>query len=456
MEDERGVRLADLRRSDAHPAYLRVPSGPLYLARRDPRTRARVEARISAEDNGAVLASDLTYTTRDSQERGALADAFHAGLFRVGYGPSYYAGYTAAEAQLAVEDPEWEVRRWTSSDGDTVEVIRLGERGDPEGPPPPPDCECDDDDDDDDDKKKEEKIPKILWGQLTVGTQFTPYGAAGEIQQGDSRVTKDQFAGFSKSGAGQALRGFDVRWTIFDTEDKPRSFPGGVAYFRTGFTRGTATLVRSPGSPGFDSGDATGIDYFSVPLYFGGEFYAFEDFFIRPSFGLGFGLDLMNIEYQREAMSTTAEFGAGVGFELHAGVDIRINNYIGFMAELRQQWSSRIKVPNLPDVSNTGLGITTGVRVAFPMKKYEGKRNWRRRRVKERAKAAATVTPGPTPAANPTPVDPPAAAPEPSPTPETAPAPEAAPAPAAPPAPETPASADVLPAPNPTPASTPD
>ncbi|MGB1699160.1 MAG: caspase family protein, partial [Nannocystaceae bacterium] len=421
LEDDRGVRIADLRRSDAHPAYLRVPDGPLYLARQDRNSNDRVEAKIPATRDGAVLVSELTYDLSGSRERGALADAFHAGLFRVGYGPSYYAGYTASEDQLAVEDPEWEVRRWTSSDGDTVEVIRLGERGDSEGPPSPPDCDCEDDDGKK--EKKKEKIPKILWGQLTVGISFTPYGDAGTIQQGDSRVTSDQFAGFAPNGAGQAIRGFDARWALFDTKDKPRSFPKGLLYFRTGYTQGTASIVRSPGSPGFEAGDATGIDYFSIPLYLSGEFYAFEEFPVRPSFGIGFGLDLMNIEYDREALANTSTFDVGAGVELHAGLDIRINNYVGFMAEIRQQWSSRIKVRDLPDVSNTGLAITTGIRAAFPVKRYEDSRSWRKRRKKAKATATATSVTTVAPVLE-TPPPPPAPAPAPPLTPAPTPFPE--------------------------------
>lgn len=447
LEDRRGVRIADIRRSDDHPTYVRVPEGPLYLARLERSSNSRMEARISAETGGAVLANELDFAARDAQQRGALADAFHQGLFRVGFGPSYYAGYTAAEEQLAVAEPEWEVRRWNTADGGTVEILRFGNAETAEGPATPPDCECDDDADE---VTEEKKVPKILWGQLTLGTVFTPFRSAGEIQQGDSRVTSDQFAGFSTTGPAQPLRGFDVRWSMFSTEDKRRSFPGGVGAFRTGYTQGSATVVRSPESMGFGLGEATNIDYFSIPLYFSGDIYAFDDFPVRPSFGLGFGLDLMSIEYRREGLPNTTTFNAGVGFELHAGVDIRINNYIGFMAEIRQQWSSRIRVPDLPDVSNSGVTITTGIHAAVPMKRFEEKRNWRERRRAEKAKRRVALTPAVPPVAEPTPPISPASAavpppppPPPAPTPE-APAPEA-PAPEAPapeaPAPEAPAPA---------------
>ena len=206
LEDRRGVRLADLRRGDAHPTYVRLPEGDIFITRQTETHggTTRKEAKISSTDTGAVLVRQLAFASPQRESRGALVDAFRSGLFRVGYGPSYYAGYTAQEDMLGIGEPDWEVRVWKRVDGEMVEVSRVTGTGedvavDPATGEPVPtapkadadDCDCTDealarelesmdhyegdyDDDDDDDWSWSR-----AWGALSIGPVFTPFSSGG-------------------------------------------------------------------------------------------------------------------------------------------------------------------------------------------------------------------------------------------------------------------------------------
>src|SRR5690606_41923540 len=86
---------------------------------------------------------------RSADARGPLDDALRTGLFKVAYGPGFYAGYTAQTNMLAA-DPDWEVHVWQRDPetGELVEVAKV------EG-------EDDDDDDDDDDGDREGVITEV-------------------------------------------------------------------------------------------------------------------------------------------------------------------------------------------------------------------------------------------------------------------------------------------------------
>ena len=132
LEDRRGVRLADLRRSGEQPGYLRLPAGELFVYR-DPApgdgaatpasgAARQLEGRIAAQQGRVILAKDLSYKPIQRTARGALDQAFRTGLFAVPYGVGYYSGYTGRTGLLPVQQPGWEVKVFREQNGELVEV----------------------------------------------------------------------------------------------------------------------------------------------------------------------------------------------------------------------------------------------------------------------------------------------------------------------------------------------
>jgi hypothetical protein len=144
------------------------------------------------------------------------------------------------------------------------------------------------------------------------------------------------------------------------------TYPRVIGYFRTGFAQGRAHV--QPGADGFATGQATRLDYTSVPLFFGGNLYLFDEFPVRPYAGMGAGIDILRLDYRRAEQARTVDASARVGFELHGGLEIRISNYISLNAEVMQLWSARRKMAGLPDYSNTGLSVLAGVTVGIPVR----------------------------------------------------------------------------------------
>ena len=434
VEDARGVRLADLRRSPGRPAYLRVPDGELFVYRGE---GAHNEARIDAAEKGRVEVEALEFKSRERASRGALDEAFREGLFEVPYGLGYYAGFTESAKLLAVQDPEWRVRVWgRDENGELVEVARVegeakdGEAAPVEGPEP------------EDTREtviviEEETVVHRVWGSMSVGLELTPYNPNGEILGNPRRVIANEFHGFGDSGAGRPFRGVDLRWWGFDAKsakDRPRA----DGYFRTGYTQGGASFIPSSTDARFEPTAATRLDYFTVPLFFAGNIYAFRRFPLRPFAGAGAGFDILSVDYRRADGSQRKDVSARIGFELHAGLDLRINNWFSLVGEVRQLWSARRKIAGLPDYSNEGLTFVTSLRVGFPLAE-------RKVTEKHRVRVEAPAAP-PAPKAPPAPEAPPKGQPDVmvTPAPEVPETPESAATPETPeiaPTPETPESA---------------
>lgn len=232
------------------------------------------------------------------------------------------------------------------------------------------------DDDDDDDEIIEEVIEHhhhhhdddIKWLGLHAGAVFTPSGGSGRVSSGDGRLRQNQFKACADP-AGQTacgyIKGLDLKVQMFETDSAWR-YPRFVGYFRTGFEQGRVRF--DPGQEGFAPGQATRLDYTSVPLFLGGNLYLFDEFPVRPYGGLGFGFDVLRLDYRRAEQDRTVDASARIGFELHAGVEVRISNYVALNAEVMQLWSARRKMPNLPDYSNTGLSVLAGVTVGIPVR----------------------------------------------------------------------------------------
>ena len=232
----------------------------------------------------------------------------------------------------------------------------------------------DDDDDDDDDEEIVEEVIEVdhhhhqdyRWAGLSVGTIFSPVPSNGQIGEGVGRLNSNKFRACLEPKVGGTcgyVKGFDFKVQMFETGGS-RDYPTVIGYFRTGFTAGRVDV--DPGSNDFLPGQVTSMRYTSVPLFFGGNIYAFGDFPIRPYAGLGMGFDVLRLDYRRNGESRFLDASGRFGFELHAGLEARISNFVAFHAEVMQLWSVRRKVADMPDMSNTGLSVLAGVSVAIP------------------------------------------------------------------------------------------
>lgn len=357
LEDGRGVRLADVKRSGEQPAWVRLPAGDVFVHRE---AEARTEARVPADRRGVIHAGGLEFRPEQQAPRGALDQALRAGLFTTPYGPGYYAGYTARTGLLGVADASWQGDAWAAAPDDPT-TIAAPER-EPAKTDPPAAKEAPD-------TSRWWKGPR--WGAVFVGTVVTPFNPRGIIEGQPTRVTSNQFRGCLGAQQGEAcsaLRGFDVRWQYFNV-GRHSKYPRALFYFRTGYQSGFARF--NGGMPeAMNSGFPHSLAYFSVPLFLGGNIYLFDAFPVRPYAGLGFGLDVMRLHYDRPDEPLTRVV-ARPGFELHAGIEGRITNWVSLTAEVQQLWSARKKYRLAPDYSNEGFTIITGVAIGFPLSRQD-------------------------------------------------------------------------------------
>jgi hypothetical protein len=368
VEDLRGVRLADVRRSGERPGYLRLPPGDVFIYREPEKGERMDEAAIGADSGGIVLASTLKFHKSTRTARGSLDEAFREGLFAVAYGPSYYAGYTASENVLAVAEPEWEVEVWEEDEhGNQKKIATVDSDDVNEGP--------------DSDSKKVAVVVKEeseedwdwgdTWGSLSFGGKFLTFAPEGTVTHPEPRISGNQFNGFTSSGFGRHFRGFDARWYIFDA-DSYKDYPRADAYMRMGFEQGSMDFEPRDEESGFEVGDAMHFRYRNVPVFFGFNVYIIRRFPIRPYAGASVGLDIARLDYTRfttidDAPTHFEDLVARPGFEVHAGLDVRITNFVSLVWEVGQLWSARKKYTGVPDFSNTGMTAMAGLRVGFPL-----------------------------------------------------------------------------------------
>lgn len=442
IEDERGIRVADVRRDGARAGYVRLPpTGPIYVQRNDSSDEAATEAVIPDSERGLVLAANLAYDNDRPVARGSLDAAFRAGLFSVPYGPGYYSGYTDQENMLGVADPDWEVQVWERGEDGELHKVQTVSGDDvpdrrPEGPALREDgviYRCNDAQgrrvvvyDEDGDREVEvvdcdadlvETIDEVTtdvswrpWAGISAGMIFTPLAPEGKIGLGPDRMTSNQFSGWGQdTGFGRSIRGVDVRGWLFEGKDG-RDFPRAEGYFRTGLTQGQADFRPVAGEDDLAHDDPTRLSYFAVPIFLGGNIYLFRRFPVRPYAGAGLGLDVLYLRYEyannnamMDRVPDRTDLSLRVGFELHAGVEARITNYLSFTAEAQQLWSARRKIGGLPDFSNEGITLIGAVRVAFPTgpkrTRTKTKRTIRRVETVQTERPAPPAPPQATPAA---------------------------------------------------------
>ena len=282
------------------------------------------------------------------------------------------------------------------------------------------------------------------WGGIHFGTVLTPYKIDPGVRP-TRRVTSNQ-ARACLDPLGERycgnVRGFDMRFNFFHAGGST-DYPRWQGYFRTGYTTGRIDFEPSDLAAGYAQGEARSLSYLTVPLFLGGNVYLFKRSPVRPYGGLGFGFDVLKVQYAREQERPRVDASARIGFELHAGVEARITNWVALNAEVMQLWSARRRISGVPDFSNEGLTFMVGVSVNFPT--WGGHSHVEKvRRVKrvKRVEKPVRIEVRDVPeeeernpmqkAAEPAPV---AAPPEPTPAPAAAPTPAAAPPPAAAPQP---------------------
>ena len=367
LEDDHGIRIADVRRSGERPGYLRLPEGEIFVARERPGDEGTVheEGRIGAAQTGIILASMLEFGAPTRQGRGAIDESLRAGLFATPFGPGYYAGFVDRTGLLPVRE----------SDAPPVWATALA----PAEPPPaasgksaPPvvdaaarKAETATSEDEDDEREP--------WGSISLGTIVTPFAQGTPIHtDGLKRVTANGFGGPRRAAA---FRGMDLRWNFTSLRAHDR-YPRWVGYFRSGYTAGAADFV----STDTRAGTATSLSYVTIPLFVGGSFYPFHNFPLRPFMGMGAGVDILRVDYARRASNRLRDVSARIGFELHAGLELRITNYVAITAEVQQLWSARRRLKGVPDFSNEGFTIITGIAAGFPLQKTKPSRAHQRGR----------------------------------------------------------------------------
>lgn len=365
VEDARGVRLADLRRSGEQPGYLRLPPGDVFVGR-STSPQDRQEVQVPGSEGGVLWAHVLPYADAPSAARGALDQAFRRGLFSTPFGPGYYHGYTARLGLLGVAEPDWQGPDGAST---STRPGSAAQAGSGSGGEHHPEQSGDtviverDGDEDDDDVKAWRRSTRP-WGGLFFGLPVTPFSPRGSLSASTDRVTANQMEACLAPREGRAcnhLRGFDLRWQVFKVGRGAR-FPRTLGYFRSGYEAGRRTFT------GGESGAATQLSYVAVPLWLGGNVYLFDEFPLRPYAGLGFGLDVIRLDYDRLDADRLVDTVARPGFELHAGIELRITNYVSLTGEIKQQWSARKKIAGVPDLANEGVTFVTGVAIGFPLR----------------------------------------------------------------------------------------
>jgi hypothetical protein len=100
VEDERGVRYADLNKEPGAAVQVMVGPGG-YFVRRDP---GDTEAEVQKGGTRRVDVAALGWHARALASRGAIDSTFRQDLYRVPYGRGFYDGFVATSGDVAVDE----------------------------------------------------------------------------------------------------------------------------------------------------------------------------------------------------------------------------------------------------------------------------------------------------------------------------------------------------------------
>jgi hypothetical protein len=99
VEDERGVRILDLRAEEGFRVTIALPAREtLYLR------SSRGEVNLRPEPGSRLRFEDLRWAPADVRARGALESALRRGLFAARFGPNYYRGFADNTTELVAVD----------------------------------------------------------------------------------------------------------------------------------------------------------------------------------------------------------------------------------------------------------------------------------------------------------------------------------------------------------------
>jgi len=216
---------------------------------------------------------------------------------------------------------------------------------------------------------------ELHWAGFSMSSVFSLIPSSGRVSETQGRLNSNAFRACVRPGGEKTcgyVKGLDFKVQVFEANDG-RDYPRAIGYFRSGFNGGRISM--DSGENDFLDGQVTELRYVSVPLFFGGNVYAFKDFPVRPYGGLGAGFDILRLDYRRQDQAAKLDASARIGFELHAGVEARITNFVSLHVEVMQLWSARRKVDDVPDFSGTGLSMLGGVAVAIPTNLREFRRH---------------------------------------------------------------------------------
>ncbi|MEM6996881.1 MAG: hypothetical protein AAF721_40640 [Myxococcota bacterium] len=206
----------------------------------------------------------------------------------------------------------------------------------------------------------------VWWLGLGVSPLLAPIRTSGRVTGQDS-LTTNRFRACVYPHEGQTcgvVKGFDFKLQLF-ASGGTREYPRFIGYLRSGYSAGRVSV--KPRANGSEPGDAMAIQYVSAPIFAGANAYAFKTIPVRPYAGMGVGVDLLRLTYDRFEAGDLVDISGRVGLEVHGGVEGRITNFVSLHAEVMQQFSARRRVAGLPDVSPTGLSVLLGVTAAIPL-----------------------------------------------------------------------------------------
>jgi hypothetical protein len=112
IEDERGVRYADVNKDVGTSFDLLVPAGRTYYVRRGPLE----EAEIPESGPQRVDLATMKWRKISFAARGAVDDTFRSQLYAVPYGRRFYDGFIATSGEIAVDDRGLKIARPAGED----------------------------------------------------------------------------------------------------------------------------------------------------------------------------------------------------------------------------------------------------------------------------------------------------------------------------------------------------
>lgn len=206
----------------------------------------------------------------------------------------------------------------------------------------------------------------VWWLGLSTSPMLAPLTATGRVGRDEGQLPANRFRACLYPHDGRTcgvVKGFDFQLRLFQAAGT-HEYPRGIVYVRTGYSAGRVSV--EPREGGSQTGDATAVRYLSVPVFLGTNLYLLPSSPVRPYGGLGAGVDILRLDYSRYQQAGLTDVSGRLGFEVHAGLEARISNFVALHAGVMQQWSLRRRLAGVPDVSTTAFSVLAGVTFSVP------------------------------------------------------------------------------------------